>query len=85
MKELQKLDQQKIDVLERNKNVSDAQLLQDIIDTHQEIQDYKDEKEVLMRNPVENKLKIYLIEGKISPRETFVEKLEALLELRKSL
>ncbi len=85
MNEITKLDEQKRDLLERNKNISDEQLLQDIIDTRQEIQDYQDEKEVLMRNPVENKTKIYLLEGRISPRQNFLEKIEALLELRKSI
>ncbi len=54
----------------------------DIADTQKEIDDYIDEKEILMRNPQENKVRIYLLEGKIGQRKNFIEKLTAILEER---
>lgn len=54
----------------------------DIRITEIEIKDLRDEVAVLIRNPVENKLRIYMAEGNISRREKFVEKLQAILALR---
>lgn len=54
----------------------------DITDTWKEIDDYRDEKDVLMRNPIDNKVRIYLLEGRILQREEFVKHISAILRFR---
>ena len=65
-----------------NNHIPTAEIEQDIIDTEKEIKDYQDELDVLMRNPSENKVRIYLNEGKISQRQLFIEKLKKILSER---
>lgn len=54
-----------------------------MFDTQKEIDQYSEELKVLMRNPVDNKLEIYIRSGKISSREDFNSKLRQILEYRK--
>jgi len=54
-----------------------------VFDTQKEIDQYSEELKVLMRNPVDNKLEIYIRSGKISSREDFNSKLRQILEYRK--
>jgi hypothetical protein len=56
----------------------------DLQETEREIKDKEDERAVLIRNPIENKVRIYMLEGGISSRKVFVEKLTALLKYRES-
>ena len=71
-----------IEQLKSNDAVSTQEIEVDIVDTEKEIKDFQDEKEVLMRNPPENKVRIYFLEGKISQRQDFVDKLNQILEYR---
>ena len=54
----------------------------DIADTKKEIDDYRDEQCVLERNPVENKVRIYMLGGRISQRQEFINKLNKIIESR---
>lgn len=66
----------------KSSHIPTEEVLQDIADTQKEIDQYKAELEALERNPVENKLPIYMRQGKISTRENFIIKLNKILELR---
>jgi len=68
--------------IEQNNHIPIDEMLTDIADTEREIKDFQDEKDILMRNPVDNKVRIYMLEGKISQREEFVNKLNQILEYR---
>lgn len=61
--------------LKSNDDIPTNEIERDVADTQREIDNYQDEKEVLMRNPQENKVRIYMLEGKISQRQAFVDKL----------
>ncbi len=67
---------------EKYNDISTFEIRKDLIDTQKEIEDYEDENVVLKRNPVDNKLRIYFNEGKISSRKTFVNKLNSILKYR---
>lgn len=73
-------------MLKANKNahIPDSEIKQDIGDTQGEINDYRDELRVLQRNPIENKVRIYVLGGRIGQRETFIKKLSDLLSSRSS-
>ena len=62
-----------------NDHIPTEEIEQDIADTQREINDYQDEKEILMRSPQENRTRIYLLEGRISQRETFIKQLNKIL------
>ena len=64
---------------ERNAHIPVSEIKQDISDTQKEIDNYRDESQVLERNPVENKLRIYMLRGRIGQRETLIERLNGLL------
>ena len=59
-----------------------SEILTDIKDTEREIKDFQDEKDILMRNPPDNKVRIYMLEGNILKREKFIEKLNQILKYR---
>ena len=65
-----------------NSHIPDSEINRDISDTQKEIDDYSDELRVLERNPVDNKVRIYFLGGRISQRETFIKKLNDLLSSR---
>lgn len=64
-------------------HIPTEEVQKDIEDTEKEIKDLQDEHSILMRNPQENKLRIYIIEGNINRREEFIEKLNKIIEIRK--
>ena len=68
--------------IESNNHIPTSEILTDINDTEREIEDFQDEKDVLMRNPTDNKVRIYMLEGKILKREEFIEKLNCILGYR---
>lgn len=68
----------------QNSHIGTQDIKQDIADTEKEIIDMQDEHEVLMRNPTENKLRIYFLEGGIASRKHFIEDLNSILEYRKN-
>jgi len=57
-------------------------IMQDIADTQREIDSYESELTPLRNNPTENKLAIYLREGKILKRKEFIGMLEQILTYR---
>ena len=71
-----------LEQLKSNDNIPMEEIKVDIADTKKEIKDFQDEKDVLMRNPAENRVRIYLLKGRISHREEFVNKLNQIIEYR---
>jgi len=69
--------------LKSNDHIPTKEILQDIADTQKEIGDYSDEQKVLMRNPQENKVKVYILKGRISGRKEFIDKLNQVIEYRR--
>ena len=59
-----------------------AEIEQDIKDTQSEIDDFIAEKDILMKKPTENKVRIYILQGRISTHKAFIEKLEEILKER---
>ena len=68
--------------VKRNENIPESEIKQDISDTQKEIDDYLDESRVLERNPIENKVRLYMLRGRIGQRETFIKELNDLLSCR---
>lgn len=56
----------------------------DLADTQRELTDYQDELKILMRNPTDNKVRIYMLTGKIARHEDFINRLGQILEYRKT-
>jgi len=54
-------------------------ILQDILDTQEEIDNLNEEKSILMRNPTENRTRIYLLEGEVFERQDFINKISSFL------
>ncbi|HBD95358.1 MAG TPA: hypothetical protein DC057_14415 [Spirochaetia bacterium] len=69
--------------IHKSDHISEEEILQDIKITEIEIKDFQDENDVLMRNPPQNRTRIYLNEGHISQRKEFVNKLNQILDYRK--
>ncbi len=67
---------------EKYNHIPTSEINKDVLDTQKEIDDLRDENEILNRNPVENKVRIYMNEGRIIKREKFIEKLNSILEHR---
>jgi len=68
--------------VKQNDNIPTSEIEQDIKDTREEIDNYRDEKNILMKNPPENKVRIYFLGGKISRRQIFIDKLQQILDCR---
>ena len=73
------------ETVEANKVISTEEVINDLRITRSEVETYQAELDVLRKNPVENRLQIYLREGKILKRIEFIENLERLLEYRQKL
>jgi len=56
---------------------------QDIQDTQAEIDQYRAELEPLRKNSVDNKMLIYIREGRILQSQEFINKLNEILDYRK--
>jgi len=69
----------------KNEHIPTEEVIQDIKDTQKEVDDFRDEEAVLMRNPQDNRVKIYMLEGKISQREKFIKQLNVLLSERQTI
>lgn len=69
--------------IEANAHIPTEEIERDIADTQREITDLEDEERILRRNPIENKVRLYMIGGHISSRRTFIEKLQKIIEARK--
>lgn len=68
--------------IKANDNIPSAEIQQDIKETQMEIDSFEKELNVLRENPVQNKLEIYMREGKILKRKEFIENLNQILEYR---
>ena len=66
----------------QNDNIPTEEIKQDIIDTQMEIGLYEDELIMLGKDRVGNKVPIYMNQGRISKRKTFIENLNSILEYR---
>ena len=66
-----------------NDNIPTHEIEQDIADTQNEIDQYQRELDVLMENTQGNKVAIYMRQGMISVRKSFIDKLNSILEQRK--
>lgn len=71
-----------INIIEKNKDIPTSEVKQDILDTQNEIKNYTEERDILMRNPQDNRTRIYMLDGRILKRESFIEKLQMLLKAR---
>lgn len=69
--------------IKSNSHIPTETILQDIADTEREVKDKWDELHILRRNPVENKVRIYMLEGGIGSRRAFINDLNEILEYRK--
>ena len=69
--------------IKQNDGLSTIEIKQDIKDTQEELDNYQDEKNILMKNPAENRVRIYFLGGKISRRLIFINKLQQILDYRK--
>ena len=63
-------------------HISDSEIKQDLADTECEAKDFEDELEVLRRNSVDNKVRIYMVEGHLLNRKTLINKLNTILKYR---
>jgi len=62
--------------------ISNDEILNDIKDTEEEIKDLQDELVILKRNRQDNRLRIYVAEGRISQRLEFIKDLRFILDYR---
>lgn len=68
--------------IKENDNIATNTIIEDIEDTQREIKDMEDEKEVLERNPQDNKVRIYMLKGGILRRKQFIDDLDEILDYR---
>lgn len=61
-------------------NIPLEEMLEDLRITNQEIAQFAAENDVMKRDYVRNKVAIYMNEGRIGQRRTFVQKLEQLIK-----
>jgi peptidoglycan hydrolase CwlO-like protein len=67
---------------EQNANIATSVIEEDIRDTQEEIDSFREEVEVLYKNPQRNKMNIFVAEADISTREKFISKLNDILAYR---
>ena len=72
------------DQILRNKHVSTHIVEMDIEDTQREINNYNEELKTLEKNPLENKVAIYMRKGRIFARQDFIESMNSILKYRKA-
>ena len=68
--------------IKANSNIPTAEIEEDIRITQKEIDGYETELKSLRNNPIENRLDIYMREGKILKRKDFNYNLKQILEYR---
>jgi len=71
-----------VEQMKKNDHIPTSEIHQDLIDTQREINVYDAELMVLRKNPQENRVAIYMREGKTSTRQSFIDKLQEILEFR---
>ena len=65
-------------------HIPTGQIQRDIDDTQKEIDDFEGHLKIWHENPAANKLEIYMAEGKVSQRESFIEKLQSIVDYREA-
>jgi len=68
----------------KNIKIPTETIKQDIKDTEKEIKDLFDELNVLSRNRIQNRVRIYFLEGKMKSRVDFVKELKEILSDRET-
>ncbi len=71
-----------IEQMKKNDHIPIPEVQQDIIDTQKEINTFNYELDALRKNPQENRVAIYIREGRILKRQSFIDKLNEILEYR---
>ncbi len=66
-------------------HIPTEEIKKDISDTQAEIDEYQAVNEIKRLNPFQNKTDIYMNEGKISSRQTFINTLNNILEYRATI
>lgn len=56
------------------------EMKQYLADTEKELKDFQDEEEVLMRNPQQNKLRLYMLSGHIIQRQKLIEGIKLVMK-----
>lgn len=69
----------------QNDHIPKSVILTDIDDTQKEIDDYEKQLYILFENPLQNKVRIYFIEGHKSKAETLVSQLKCILKYREKI
>lgn len=64
----------------KNKHIPLKKMLSDLEITNREIAQYESENEVLMKDFQRNRIAIYLNDGRIGERKTFVNDLEKIIK-----
>lgn len=67
----------------KNSHIPTSELKQDIADTQEEIDDFNKELEILNKKLVDNKVRIYMIEGHKIKEQKFLDDLKSILDYRK--
>ena len=67
-----------------NDGISTEEIRQDIENTQKEIDQYEIELSTLLQNIQENRIGIYMREGKITKRKVFINILNQILDYRKA-
>jgi hypothetical protein len=70
-------------IMEKNNHIPDSEINQDILDTRNEIINHRAEIEILERNPLDNRTRIYLLQGRIGNKKDFINSLKNILQYRK--
>ena len=66
----------------KNDHISVDEIKKDFADTEREIKDFEDENDILLKNPQQNKVRIYFNEGCIKQRKDFINELRQIIEYR---
>ena len=66
----------------KNDHISVDEIKKDFADTEREIKDFEDENDILLKNPQQNKVRIYFNEGRIKQRKDFINELRQIIEYR---
>lgn len=66
-------------------HITTSEVRMDLQSAKLELESYQNEYDVLSKNPQRNKLQLYILSGKISKGEKFVDELNQILEYRKNI
>jgi len=69
--------------IKKNDHILTSEIEQDIEDIQEEIDQFEEELEVLIKDRKKNRLDIYMREGRIAKRKDFISKLQSILDYRR--